>query len=334
MKAIPFFSILYFGMLLAVPASADSDATSDRVAGADRPQTTNPKSATVAPYILGPEDQITIRALHVEEIGEAPLRIGTDGYISLPLAGRVRAAGFSVNQLEQEITRRLRAYVLDPEVTIAITEFHSEPVSVLGAVKNPGIYQVQGHKTLSEMLSLAGGLDQAAGSEVKITRELDEGLLPLPNASTDPSGKFSVADVSLNDILKADDPRANIEIAPHDVITVPRAEMVYVIGNVQKAGGFVLNDRKDMSVLQALAMAGGPAPAAAANRASLLREKPGETERTEIPLNVSRILQAKAPDVAMLPGDILFIPNSTGKKAGLRAIEAAIQLGTGVVIWR
>jgi polysaccharide biosynthesis/export protein len=330
MKAIPCLVALYFGMLL--PASASPNADAD--GAADRLQTPNPKSVTAAPYILGPEDQITIRALHVDEIGEAPLRIGSDGYISLPLAGRVQAAGLSVSQLEQEITRRLHEYVLDPEVTITITEFRSEPVSVLGAVKNPGIYQVQGHKTLSEMLSLAGGLDQAAGSEVKITRELEQGPLPLPDAIADPSGKFSVADVGLNDILKADDPRANIAIAPHDVITVPRAEMVYVIGNVQKAGGFVLNDRKDMSVLQALAMAGGPAPAAAANRAALLREIPGEPERTEIPLNVTKILQAKAPDVPMLPGDILFIPNSTGKKAGLRAIEAAIQLGTGVVIWR
>jgi polysaccharide biosynthesis/export protein len=292
------------------------------------------KAATGSPYILGPEDQITVRALHVEEIGEAPMRVGSDGYINLPLAGRIRAAGLTVNELEKTIAGRLRQYVLDPEVTVAITEFRSEPVSVLGAVKTPGVYQVQGHKTLSEMLSLAGGLDTSAGSEVKITRELSRGPLPLDNATTDSSGKFSVADVNLDAILKADDPRSNVEIQPNDVITVPRAEMVYVVGNVQKAGGFVLNDRKDMTVLQALAMAGGPAPAASPRHSALLREKPGDTQRTEIPLDVNKILEAKAPDVPMLPGDILFIPNSTGKKAGLRAIEAAIQLGTGVAIWR
>jgi polysaccharide biosynthesis/export protein len=292
------------------------------------------KATTGSPYVLGPEDQITVRALHVEEIGEAPMRVGSDGYINLPLAGRIHAAGLTVNELESTIANRLRQYVLDPEVTVAITEFRSEPVSVLGAVKNPGVYQVQGHKTLSEMLSLAGGLDTSAGSEVKITRELTHGPLPLNNATTDSSGKFSVADINLNSILKADDPRSNVEIQPDDVITVPRAEMVYVVGNVQKAGGFVLNDRKDMTVLQALAMAGGLAPAAAPNRAALLREKPGQAERTEIPLDANKILEAKAPDVPMFPGDILFIPNSTGKKAGLRAVEAAIQLGTGVAIWR
>ncbi|HLI86302.1 MAG TPA: polysaccharide biosynthesis/export family protein [Bryobacteraceae bacterium] len=328
MKVIPGFVIVCLEVLLAAPAFTASHTGPVSIPSA------NTAPPNPAPYVLGPEDQITIRALHVDEIGEAPLRIGSDGYINLALAGRVHAAGLTVSELEQDITQRLHEYVLDPEVTITVTEFHSQPVSVLGAVKNPGIYQVQGHKTLSEMLSLAGGLDQAAGSEVKITRELSQGPVPLPNATTDSSGKFSVADVSLNDILKANDPRANIVIKPQDVITVPRAEMVYVIGNVQKAGGFVLNDRKDMSVLQALAMAGGPAPAAAPNKAALLREQPGQTERTEIPLNVTKILQAKEPDVPMLPGDILFIPNSTGKKAGLRAIEAAIQLGTGVIIWR
>src|SRR5215469_1370531 len=189
--------------------------------GAETPR--DLKAAQGSPYVLGPEDQITIRALHVEEIGEAPMRVGSDGYINLPLAGRVRAAGLTVRELEETITTRLREYVLDPEVNVAITEFRSEPVSVLGAVKNPGVYQVQGHKTLSEVLSMAGGMDTSAGSEVKITRDLKHGTLPVNGVTTDSSGKFSVADINLNSILKADDPNANVVIQPDDVITVPRA---------------------------------------------------------------------------------------------------------------
>lgn len=284
-------------------------------------------------YTLGIEDQISVRALHVEEITETPVRISGDGNIRLPLAGLIHAAGMTVGQLEDAIARRLRPYVLEPEVSVSITDFRSGPVSVLGAVKNPGIYQVQGHKTVAEVLSLAGGPEAAAGSVVKVTRAVDQGPLAVAGASIDASGKFSVGEISLISILKADHPQDNIAIQAHDIVSVPRAEMVYVIGEVQHAGGFVLTDGKAISLLQALSLAGGLAKVAQPKRASLLRPTPDSTKRTEIPVDLTKIMAARAPDVPMLPGDILFVPNNTPKQAFLRGAEAAIQLGTGVVIW-
>ncbi|HXB70780.1 MAG TPA: polysaccharide biosynthesis/export family protein [Candidatus Acidoferrales bacterium] len=335
MKLVHVFAPTFFALIAAnLGAAQDLRKPPLAQAGAAQSRAAEPTSASPGgSYTLGIEDQITVRALHVEEITEVPIRIGGDGNIRLPLAGLIHAVGMTVGQLEDAIVVRLRPFVLEPEVSISVTEFRSGPVSVLGAVKNPGIYQVQGHKTVAEVLSLAGGPDPTAGSVVKITREVGRGPIPVAGASIDFSGKFGVAEISLVSILKADHPQDNIAIQAHDIVTVPRAEMVYVIGEVQRPGGFVLTDGKAISLLQALSLAGGLDKVAQPKRASLLRPTPGSTTRTEIPVDLSKIMAAHASDVAMLPGDILFVPNNAPKQAFLRGAEAAIQMGTGVVIW-
>jgi polysaccharide export outer membrane protein len=134
--------------------------------------------------------------------------------------------------------------------------------------------------------------------------------------------------------MSARSPEENILIQPHDVISVPRGELVYVIGEVVKAGGFVLEDRKAFSVLQALSMAGGLSHEAAPQNARILREAESGAKRTEIPINIREILSGKAQDVALNSEDILFIPNSVPKKAAIRALETAIQTMSGVAIFR
>ena len=180
-------------------------------------------------YILGADDQITVHALDAEEISEKPMRIDMSGYIRLPLVGRVLAAGLTVEQLENEIAARLRKYIKEPDVAVSVLEFRSQPISVIGSVKAPGVYQLQGHKTLVECLSVAAASDDA-GYSVKITRRLEWGTLPLPSAVTDPTGHFSIAQVKLAEIIAARNPAENILILPEDIISVPRGEMVYVIG--------------------------------------------------------------------------------------------------------
>jgi polysaccharide export outer membrane protein len=285
-------------------------------------------------YLLGPEDQITIRAMDAEEISDRPVRIDMNGYVRLPLVGRVRAAGLTVEQLEAELAARLKTYVQQPEVAVTITEFRSQPVSVIGAVKNPGVHQLQGRKTLVEMLSLAGGLSAEAGHSVKITRRREWGPIPLRGAAADASGQFSVAEVSLKSIMEARNPEENVLIRPHDVISVPRAEMVYVIGQVQRAGGFVLNERETISVLQALSLAGGLGHAASPQKSRILRHSAGGSGRLEIAVDLKKILAGKGSDIPLAPEDILFIPASTPKRAAIRAAEAAVQVGTGIAIWR
>jgi len=285
-------------------------------------------------YVLGADDQIAVRVSDAEEISDKPMRIESDGYIRLPMIGRVKAAGLTVEQLEERIAAGLKVYMKEPDVTVSIVEFRSQPVSVIGSVKNPGVHQLQGRKTLVEILSLAGGLAEDAGYSVKITRLREWGRIPLPSAKDDPTGGFSVAEVRLAGILEARSPEENIIVLPQDVVSVPRAEMVYVVGQVPRAGGFVLRERETLSVLQALSLAGGTDHAAAPQNARILRSAAGVASRAEIPVNLKRILAGQEPDVPLEKEDILFIPSSTPKKAMGRLADAAIQITTGLVIFR
>ena len=287
-------------------------------------------------YLLGPDDQLEISEPELTELAAAnkPTPIDGDGDIEVPLGGRVHVSGMTVQQVEQELNKVLSAYILHPHVAVSVAEVRSQPVSVLGAVNTPGVHQVRGQKRLLEMLALAGGVRQDAGYSIRVTRQLEWGCIPLPNAELDPSGQFSVAQVNLQKIMEAQDPEDNIQIFPHDVVSVPKAEMVYVIGDVKHAGGFVLGEHKSISLLQVLSLAEGLNATADAGHARILRLKHNADQREEMAVNVKEVLKGKTPDVPLLGEDILFIPGSTGKKVALRSLEAAIQAGTGYAIWR
>jgi polysaccharide export outer membrane protein len=288
----------------------------------------------LVPYVLGPSDEIMIRAMDAEEISDKPFTIDSAGWLNLPMLGRVQAAGLTVGQLEAALTVRLKEFVWDARVAVTVTQYLSKPVSVIGALTNPGVQQLRTQKTLVDVLSLAGGLRPDAGSKITIQRQIERGVIPLPNARVDPTGHFSLAEVSVRSLIENAHPQDNILIEPNDVISVPRAEMVYVVGEVKKAGGFPLNDRETLSVLQAVSLAEGLQPTAAPGAVQILRSRQPAGGREEIAVNLKSIISGKTPDVKLQPEDILFIPGSTGKRAAIRGIEAAIQLGTGVVIWR
>jgi polysaccharide biosynthesis/export protein len=285
-------------------------------------------------YLLGPGDQLDISGPELTDFANKPVRIDGDGDIQAPLVGRVHVSGLTVQQTEQKLDKLLGAYIRQPQVVVNVVEVRSQPVSVLGAVNAPGVHQVQGHKTLLEMLALAGGVRPDAGYSVRITRELEWGCIPVPKATLDASGQFSVAELNLKKIMEAKNPDENIQIFPHDVISVPKAEMVYVIGEVRRSGGFVLGEHQSISVLQALSLAEGLNTAADTRHARILRLKRDADQREEVAVDVKDVLNGKKPDVALQGDDILFIPGSTGKRAALRALEAAVQTGTGLAIWR
>lgn len=285
-------------------------------------------------YLLGPNDQLDISGPELQELANKPVRVDGDGDIEVPLGGRIHVSGLTAQQAEQELNKVLSTYIRHPQAVVSVAEVRSQPVSILGAVNTPGVHQVQGHKTLLEMLSLAGGIRPDAGYSVRITRQLEWGCIPLPKAELDTSGRFSVAELNLKRIMEAKDPEENIQIFPHDVISVPKAEMVYVIGEVRRSGGFVLGEHQSISVLQALSLAEGLNGTADTRHARILRLKRDADQREEMPVDVKDVLNGKKPDVPLHGDDILFIPGSTGKKAALRTLEAAIQTGTGLAIWR
>jgi polysaccharide biosynthesis/export protein len=284
-------------------------------------------------YVLGPDDQIKVWALGVDEITDKPVRIDTSGSIDLPTLGRVQAGGLTLDQLKEELVARFSKDILNPEVSVQIVEYGSQPVSVMGAVNRPGIHQVNGRKTLMEVLSLAEGLRQDAGPRITVSRKIEYGPIPLPTASTDATGQFSVATVLVKDLLAGVNPAENILIAPHDVVTVPIAEAVFVMGDVHKPGEVPLKENASISVLQALASAEGLGPTPAPQNARIMRVIPGSTERKEILVDLQKIQNGKAEDIAMRPNDILVVPPSGPKKAAARAVEAAIQTATGIAIW-
>jgi len=284
-------------------------------------------------YRLGPGDQLQIWALGVEEASQHPVRVDTAGFVELPMIGRVKAQGLTTDQLHDELVQRLKTYVREPQVTVNVTEYGSQPVSVVGSVTKAGIQQLEGPKTLIEVISLAGGMTPDSGNTVTVTRSLSEGPIPLPHAREDRSGQTTTVQIPVQDLFSGTDPSLNLAILPHDVISVARGHLIYVMGEVTKPGGFNIGDRPRMTVLEALGMAEGPKTSAAPQHARILRVVEG-TERKEIPIDAKLILQAKKPDLALEPDDILIIPHNQPRNVAIRAIETAVNIGSGITIWR
>jgi polysaccharide export outer membrane protein len=287
----------------------------------------------VANYILGPEDTIVIRAFQAEELSDKPMQIDGDGYINLALVGRVKAAGLSVAEFEADLTQRLKDYVKNPQVSVLVTDYRSEPVSVVGDVASPGLVQLRGQKTLVEVIALAGGLKADAGNSVTITRQTSNGRLPISDAVNSPDGKLSTARVNLHDVMDGRDTENNVLIKPNDVVMVPKARLLYVIGEVQKPGAYVLSERDSVSVLQALALAGGFTQLASPKKAKILYQHEGQPNRTEVATNLRKIMDGQSPDINLHAEDILVVPSNLPKKAGAKALDTAINMA-GIAVWR
>ncbi len=316
---------------LAVAACAQPESAPSASANAPR---IAPEPTQRSSYLLGSGDQLAIRVAEADEIPDRPFRIDEKGDFDLPMVGRVHAAGLSVGELQVKLVKDFAVFIKQPQVTVSVTETRSQPVSILGAVNAPGVHQLQGRKTLVEVLAVAGGLRADCGYRIKITRRAEWGTIPLPGATMDAAANYTVAEVAVKGLLEAVGPQDNNEIKPDDVITIPIAEMVYVIGDVKKSGGFVLGQRPSVSAMQALAMAEGLAPMAKPSDARILRQIPGESNRTEIPVDLKKIMAGKAGDVTLQQNDILFVPTNAFKKLGARSIDAMFGVGANLAVYR
>jgi polysaccharide biosynthesis/export protein len=266
---------------------------------------------TVRPnYVFGANDQILIRAPEAEEINQKPFRIDGDGNINLPLVGRIHAAGMTLQELEVDLVRRLREYIRDPHVFVDIVGFRSAPVYFVGLFVRPGIYPLQGNRTLTEMLSSVGGMQPNASRHLTITRHEEYGPIPLPGAIVDPEKKVSTVEISLGSLRQNINPAENILLQPYDVITVGRAELVYVNGEVLRIGGIELGERDSISILQALSQSGGFSLNAKKDKVRILRPIETTNRRTMIEVDAKALFEGKGIDVPLLPGDIVYIPRS------------------------
>jgi polysaccharide export outer membrane protein len=286
-----------------------------------------------AEYVLGSGDQLLVHVSDVDEITDRPLTIDPSGYVDLPLAGRVEASGLTLTQFKTELTDKFSKYVTTPEISVNLAGSSSQPVSVVGEVNNAGVHQLGGAKRLLEVISLSGGVKNDAGPSVIVTRDPRYGRIPGGHSTLDANG-YSTATFSLDDLLSAKHPEDNIPIEPNDVISIPKAELVYVLGDVKKAGGFQLSTHPSVSLLKALSLAEGLGPDSSEGHARILRQYPGgDGTPQEIPVDIKKIMSGKAPDVQLVANDVLYIPNSAFKITSRRAAEAAIGITTGILIY-
>ena len=297
-------------------------------------QTTLQRRAPVPDYVLGPGDQLTIHVADLDELPDRPITVDPSGMVDLPLAGRVKAAGLTIPEFKEELSSALARYISKPEIAINLAVGGSRPVSVIGEVAAPGVHQLEGMKRLLEVLAISGGLKSDAGPKVLVTRRKKWGTIDTVNKRTDPVTGDTTASFSLDALLSSRTPEDNILIFPDDLISVPRADLVYVVGDVKKAGGFELSLHETVLLTQALTLAEGLGPDSAASNARILRPVPGDGTPRQIPVNVDKIFAGKSPDVQLFANDVLYIPRSGVKVTGRRAMEAAIGITSGILIYR
>jgi polysaccharide biosynthesis/export protein len=261
---------------------------------------------------LGIGDLIEVSVFGVPDLA-TKTRISGSGDIYLPLVDYVHVVGLTTDEAQDVIQKRLEdgGFVRGAHVSIFVNESASQAITMVGEVSHPGAYPAIGERRLFDLLSAAGGFTEKAGRNVTIERR------------GDPDKKI---EVQLSQNL-ADDTKNNVDVEPGDTIIVSRAGIVYVVGDVAHPSGFIIED-SSLSVLKALALAGGSTRTSALNKARILRQTPNGIQQIPVPLK--KVLYAKQPDIAMVKGDVLFVPGSAAKAATYRSAEAAMGLATGV----
>lgn len=290
-------------------------------------------------YRIGPDDQLDIRVFSADAFSGV-YRVSGEGEISIPLVGEVHVAGQTPSALEQTLEGRLaERYMRNPNVTVQVAEMQSRAVSVIGAVTTPSVYQVRGRTTLLEVLAMAGGLTEAAGSEVLIVRSArgsspDTSFVAAASTTTvDPaSGEApathagsEIVEVNLTRLLESGD--AGLVVRPGDVVQVPPAKMVYVAGEVNRPGGFTLTAGEPITVLQAVALAEGLGPTAASGRSVIVRQRE-DGGKEEIPVDLEAVLEGEEAAPLLEPSDVLFVPNNDTKSVALGVIDAFVRMFT------
>lgn len=315
----------------ASPAAVTRETTPQEAVSPRSPASSGPA------YLIGPEDVLGIDVFNVPELSRLVVRVANDGTIALPLLGQVPAAGLTTDQLAEELISSWgKSYLENPQITVFVQEFHSRPVSVIGAVEKPGLYQLTAPRSLVEMLSMAGGLAKRtsapAGRTVYVTRK--EGFEEVPEVEGLRMLAADKVEINLRRLLYSHEDALNIEIKPLDIISVSKADIIYVGGNgVRRPGVYVLEDRDKVTVIQALAMAEGFSLNASKGNARIIRTQ-SDGSRTQIPVNLNDIVKGKSADVELAANDILFVPDSAQRAALKRGIDAAIATISSYMVFR
>jgi polysaccharide export outer membrane protein len=321
----PFAVILFASIALGQASAPPSPGLSQKPAetnvspatAGSGPADPNDAIGPVRDLIIGIGDLLKISVLGAPEYDQ-DVRVGGSGDIVIGLVGRVHVAGQTTEQAQALIRKRLvdGGYFADPQVAVFEKEYATQGVSVLGEVQKPGVYPVTGPRRLFDVLSLAGGTTPKAGPVVTISSRDKIKTLQLVNFSSDPQKNMA----------------ANVDILPGDTVVVSKAGVVYVVGEVKHPMGVIMENGGHITILQALATAEGPNSTAALRSAKIVRK--GENGPTELPVDIKKIMQAKAPDMTLQAEDVVFIPSSTAKNVGVRTLQSIVNIATGVATYR
>jgi polysaccharide export outer membrane protein len=325
-------------------------------------------------YVIGRGDVIAVEIFDVKELSREVRvsQTGSIGLPLVPV--RLHVAGLTEAQTEQMIAEVLEAngLVSHPQVSVSVKERKSKPITVVGAVQHTMVYQADRPVTILEVLAEAGGIANDAGDTVIVTRpsqepSADSSELPAttPKESTETnlapesassagsasnsSAAHAVANpptpneppplsntitINLNELVQSGNATNNILLQAGDIVTVPHAGIAYILGAVNRPGGYVMaNDRSQMSTLKLLALSGGLSRTAKKDRAVIIR-KDNQGQQHEVAVDLKKVLERAAEDVPLQPSDILYVPESASKQAMYRALEFGLALGAGVALYR
>ena len=284
--------------------------------------------ANLPTHKLAANDLIAVSVYDSPELTRT-IRVGADGNIDIPmLTDPVRASGLLPAQLERAIAEALKKneILVRPVVTITILEYNDRTVSVVGAVRRPVSFPATGRIRLIDALARAEGLTENAGPEILLTiRAADE------------SQKPEIRTISVRQLIDQADPALNVELTGGEEIRVPEARKIYVVGNVRKPGAYPLRDADGMTVLKLLAVSEGLMPFAS-NTAYIYRKTVVPDGREEVAIELHNIIKRKSPDVRLLPDDVFYVPDNTGRRNAFSVLDRAAGFGastaSGVLIWR
>jgi len=271
---------------------------------------------------IGNDDLVGITVYDSPELTRTA-RVDPAGEIRLPMLRQpIKAKGLFPAELEKSIASALieEHLLIEPVVTVTVVEYRSRPISVVGAVRNPVTFQATGPVTLIDAISQAGGLTENAGPEILVSQKPADGDL---------NETALVRRIPVRGLINAVDPSLNLALQGGEVVRVPEAGKFYVLGNVHKPGAFSITDGSESTVLKALALSEGQ-DHFTGHIAYIYRSEVASGGRHEIPIELKKIMDRKAPDVPLLPNDILYLPEANGRKAFLTALDRLSGIGATV----
>lgn len=269
-------------------------------------------------YKIGPEDLLEITVFEDEKLNKV-VRVSSQGNISFPLLGILKVKGLTAMELEKEIRELLaEKYFQDPHVSVFIREYRNQRISVIGAVEKPGVFDVTGQKTILDMLAMAGGLKPEAGRLLFLLRPLSSESEGATEGNPGEKSPPKAVVIDLEQLVVQGDLTLNQPLSHGDVINIPASGKVFVGGEVRNPGGFPLGGKK-LTLIQAIALAGGLKPEASASATRIFRYSGKGNEKEILVVDAFAIQEGKADDIVLQENDMVVVPKS-GTKAALSEI--------------